>query len=108
MTLEEKNELKANINKLTPDQQRGIIDIVRDCINQNGSDVFEFELDQLPPRKCRELEQYVKTCIQINNKKEKRKIADQQRRQQQKQLKQQQSSHHSAGQPSSSQSQSYQ
>ena len=81
MSLEEKNELKNNIGKLTADQQRGIIDIVRECINQNGGEVFEFELDQLPPRKCRELETYVKSCIQINNKKEKRKIADQQRRQ---------------------------
>ena len=45
MSLEEKNELKNNIGKLTADQQRGIIDIVRECINQNGGEVFEFELD---------------------------------------------------------------
>ena len=80
MNLEEKNQLKLNIGQLTPDQQRGIINIVADCINQNGGEVFEFELDQLPPRKCRELETYVRKCISINQKKEKRKIADQQRR----------------------------
>ena len=84
MDLTEKNNLKNSISQLTTEQQRGIIDIVRECINQNSGEVFEFELDQLPARKCRELEQYVKRCITINNKKEKRKIADQQRRQQQK------------------------
>lgn len=66
MTLDEKNILKNNIGQLTPDQQRGIINIVADVINQNGGEVFEFELDQLPSRKCRELETYVKKCISIN------------------------------------------
>jgi len=84
MNIEEKNTLKNNIGALTPDQQRGIINIVSDCINQRGGEVFEFELDQLPPRKCRELETYVKKCIAINQKKEKRKIADQARRKAQK------------------------
>jgi hypothetical protein len=45
MTLDEKNILKNNIGQLTPDQQRGIINIVADVINQNGGEVFEFELD---------------------------------------------------------------
>jgi len=45
MTLDEKNILKNNIGHLTPDQQRGIIEIVADVINQNGGEVFEFELD---------------------------------------------------------------
>jgi len=82
MTQDEKNNLKHLIGKLTPEQQRGIIEIVSDVINQGGGDVFEFELDDLPPRKCRQLEMYVKLCISNNNKKEKRKIADQMRRQQ--------------------------
>jgi hypothetical protein len=63
MTVQEKTILKESIVHLTPDQQRGIINIVADCINQNNSEVFEFELDQLPPKKCRELEFYVKKCI---------------------------------------------
>jgi hypothetical protein len=46
---------------------------VQECINQNNNEIFEFELDQLPTRKCRELEAYVRKCIQINIKKEKRK-----------------------------------
>ena len=64
MTMEEKTILKNNIGALTPEQQRGIIQIVADCINTAAGEVFEFELDQLPVRKCRELEQYVKKCIQ--------------------------------------------
>lgn len=66
MTVQEKSQLKDSIVFLTPDQQRGIINIVSDCINQNNNEIFEFELDQLPPRKCRELEAYVKKCIQLN------------------------------------------
>ena len=50
--------------------------MLRDCVNPNGSEVFEFELDQLTAKKCRQLENYVKLCIQQNTKKEKRKIAD--------------------------------
>ncbi len=84
MTMEEKTVLKQHIGQLTSDQQRGIIDIVRDCINQSSNEIFEFELDQLPSRKCRELEQYVKKCIQTNVKKEKRKMADRARRDAQK------------------------
>lgn len=76
MSQDEKNQLKLNIGLITPEQQRGIIDLVSDIINQNGSEVFEFELDQLPTRKCRQLENYVKLCISANTKKEKRKIAD--------------------------------
>jgi hypothetical protein len=81
MNIEEKNALKNNIGQLNEEQQRGIILLVQDVLSQNGGEVFEFELDQLPPRKCRELENYVKKCISANLKKEKRKIADQLRRQ---------------------------
>lgn len=45
MTMDEKTQLKNSIAVLTPDQQRGIITIVSDCINQNNGEVFEFELD---------------------------------------------------------------
>ena len=62
MTMDEKTQLKSNINYLTQEQQRGIILIVQDCINHNSNDVFEFELDQLPLRKCKELEIYVRKC----------------------------------------------
>jgi hypothetical protein len=45
MTIDEKNALKNNIGQLTHEQQRGIILIVADVINQSGGEVFEFELD---------------------------------------------------------------
>ncbi len=45
MTMEEKTQLRNSIGMLTTDQQKGIIDIVSDSINQSNSDVFEFELD---------------------------------------------------------------
>jgi hypothetical protein len=51
---------------LTEEQQRGIINLVQDCLSTNGGEVFEFELDQLPPKKCRELENYVKKCLSVN------------------------------------------
>jgi hypothetical protein len=43
--MDEKTQLKNNIGNLTPEQQRGIIQIVSDCINQGNGEVFEFELD---------------------------------------------------------------
>jgi hypothetical protein len=74
---------------LTQSQQNGIIQIVQQCIPQNNKgDVFEFELDQLPTRKCRELENYVKGCLKENAKKQKRKEADAKRREKQKSSKQ--------------------
>jgi len=89
MTLEEKSQLKNSIPMLTQSQQNGIIQIVQQCIPQNNKgDVFEFELDQLPTRKCRELENYVKGCLKENAKKQKRKEADAKRREKQKSSKQ--------------------
>lgn len=49
--------------------------------------MFEFELDMLPVRKCRELQKYVDTCIKENKKKAKRKEADRLRREKQKEIK---------------------
>lgn len=45
MTMEEKTNLKNSIGLITPEQQRGIISIVSDCISQNNNEIFEFELD---------------------------------------------------------------
>lgn len=66
MNIDEKNQLKNSIGLLTEEQQRGIINLVQDCLSTNGGEVFEFELDQLPPKKCRELENYVKKCLSVN------------------------------------------
>lgn len=87
MTLDEKNFLKDSIGLLNVDQQRGIIDIVSDSVDQKEGQVFEFELDQLSLKKCRELEVYVKNCLSKNQKKEKRKQADAARRKAAKQQK---------------------
>lgn len=56
MTTAEKSELKDSIPLLTLPQQNGILKIVQDSCPQSAKDeVFEFELDMLTVRKCREL-----------------------------------------------------
>jgi len=45
MNIDEKNQLKNSIGLLTEEQQRGIINLVQDCLSTNGGEVFEFELD---------------------------------------------------------------
>jgi hypothetical protein len=61
---------------------------VQDSCPQSGKgEVFEFELDMLPVRKCRELEKYVEDCIKENKKKAKRKETDKQRRAKQRESK---------------------
>jgi len=81
MTPAEKSQLKDSIPLLTLAQQNGILEIVRDsCPQSNKAEVFEFELDMLTVRKCRELEKYVNDCIKENKKKAKRKEADKVRR----------------------------
>ncbi len=80
MTIAEKNALGSNIRSLNPDQLKGIISILSDSnsVEQNLR-YFEFDIENLPVRKLRELEKYVKKCIQsTKNKKvmtEKEKIA---------------------------------
>ena len=62
MTPQEKQALGMNIRSLSPEQLRGIIDIMRDSCKEQ-SETLEFDIDTLPPRKCRELERYVKKCL---------------------------------------------
>jgi hypothetical protein len=61
MTQEETSMLKNNIERLTIDQKRGIVEIVQRSLkdNNNGDARIEFELDKLPPDTARELERYV-------------------------------------------------
>ena len=66
MTVVEKRILRSKIGKLTQNQKRGILDIVRDLDNQKDGMVFEFDLHDLPSIKCRELETYVNKCISDN------------------------------------------
>lgn len=75
MSLQEKSILKQSIMKLPQDKLPGVIQIIRDTIDLSKSqDVLEFDIDELPTRKCRELELYVKKNIgntQKSNKKKK-------------------------------------
>ena len=83
MTSSEKERLKHSISSLLPVQQTGIVKIVQAyCQKNNTSGVFEFELDQLPIDKLRELEAYVEQCQKENEKKKKRQEADAKRREQ--------------------------
>jgi len=69
MTMDEKNALGADIRTLNPNQLRGIIGILSDPkdVDQNLK-FFEFDIENLAVRKLRELEKYVKGCLQEANK----------------------------------------
>ena len=88
MTQDEIDQLKDKINnKLNPEQQRGIVEIIKkDPIYQvslqesghNGQ--LELDLDKLTPEVARELEVYVNREINLNNRRIKRQAADKARR----------------------------
>lgn len=59
MTDEEKKQLSRSIRNLTAPQLKGIIKIVKDMFPEKDG-MLEFDIDNLPPRKCRELEDYVR------------------------------------------------
>ena len=64
MTIPEKTQLKQRIMKLPQDKLSGVIQIIKDAIDTtNSRDTLEFDLDSLPTRTCRELEQYVKRSL---------------------------------------------
>lgn len=64
MTTEEKKALGDNIKKLDKEQLKGIVELLKGCINHdNSSKFFMFDIEQLPVRKCRELEAYVRSCL---------------------------------------------
>jgi len=64
MTIIEKNMLGSNIRSLSADQLRGIISILSDSNNvEQNLKYFEFDIENLPVRKLRELEKYVKSSL---------------------------------------------
>ncbi len=64
MTMAEKNSLGSNIRNLTPEQLKGIVNILSDSLVVDPqSKYFEFDIETLSTRKLRELEQYVKKCL---------------------------------------------
>lgn len=59
MSNEEKKALIKNIRNLSAPQLKGIIKIVKDMFPEKDG-MLEFDIDNLPPKKCRELEDYVR------------------------------------------------
>jgi hypothetical protein len=69
MTNQEKKQLCLSIKKLDPKYLGGVVKIVRGSNQFKGSEL-EFDLEQLPNKVCRELEKYLKQCLQFKAKKE--------------------------------------
>ena len=67
--MEERDNLIRQINSLTNQQSEGIISIVQQYAQRDESNQVTFELTQLPIHLCRNLENYVKKCIAVNEKK---------------------------------------
>ena len=80
MTEKERDNMIQQINSLTPQQSEGIIEIVSAYVKRDDNNQVTFELTKLPISLCRSLEEYVKKCVQTNDKKRKRKEQDAQRR----------------------------
>ena len=76
MSVEEKNQLGNYIRSLNKEQLKGIIRILNDSDSYPKSKYFEFDIDKLPTKKLRDLEKYVKECININNKNSKNQNAN--------------------------------
>ena len=61
--MEEKTILGKNIGQLNIEQLKGIIKIIKYNISDKKDEFFEFDIDNLSIKKCRELESYVKNCL---------------------------------------------
>lgn len=59
----EKKQLCQNIKKLDPKYLKGVLDIVKECTDTKGEEL-EFDIDKLPAKVCRDLDRYVKNCLQ--------------------------------------------
>jgi DNA-directed RNA polymerase beta subunit len=62
----EKSIIKANINKLTLEQKKGIVNVLGDVLNTTNKKIVEFDIEKLGNKKLRELEKYVLDCLQKN------------------------------------------
>lgn len=63
MSFLEKKSLCQSIKNLDPKYLKGVLDIVKECMDIQGEEL-EFDIDKLPPKVCRELDVYVKQCVQ--------------------------------------------
>ena len=70
MTSLEKKQLCQSLKKLDPKYLNGVLKIVKGSMNIQG-DELEFDVDKLPHKVCRELERYIKQCLQIKPAKKK-------------------------------------
>lgn len=67
MSMNEKNQLGDNIRKLTQQQMKGMLNIVKThSSTESNSKYFEFDIDTLPTKILRELEIYVRDCNSAN------------------------------------------
>lgn len=64
MSFLEKKGLCQSIKNLDPKYLKGVLDIVKECMDIQGEEL-EFDIDKLPPKVCRELDIYVKQCLQV-------------------------------------------
>ena len=64
----EKSIIKANINKLTLEQKKGIVNVLGDVLNTTNKKIVEFDIEKLGNKKLRELEKYVMDCLQKGKK----------------------------------------
>ena len=56
------------IMKLRPEKQQGVLNILKNVDLEKNDEKATFDIETLSPRKCRELEKYVKQNINIRNK----------------------------------------
>lgn len=64
MTPVEKKQLCQSIRKLDPKYFNGMLKIIKTCMNPQGNNL-EFDIEKLPEKVCRELEKYIKQCLQV-------------------------------------------
>lgn len=64
MTPTERKQLCQSLKKLDPKYLSGVLKIVKGCLTTAG-DELEFDLEKLPNKVCRELDRYIKQCLQF-------------------------------------------
>lgn len=64
MTPAERKQLCQSLKKLDPKYLSGVLKIVKGCLTTAG-DELEFDLEKLPNKVCRELDRYIKQCLQF-------------------------------------------
>jgi hypothetical protein len=68
MTPVEKKMLCSSLKKLDPKYLAGVLKIVKGSLTNTGEEL-EFDLEKLPNKVCRELDRYIKQCLQFKPKK---------------------------------------